>query len=229
MKNKHSILPATFFTTLKRAMVSSMLVMVCTMTSQAQLSNLDDARFIKGLADRNMPDLLLHFLESADIKDPVMLAEIKISQAKLVFGNPNLNEQQQAEGPIVVIDGYRKLIKDNPTHYKRLQWKVELAEYILLTVLPLRYRQADSFYEFGVAGGEQKEQYETLVAEMVAMLKTAREDWFILQGDLPRRADFEFKFVNTGEWRRIRDEIAKLKLPFYSAWMGYYGLNHDKR
>lgn len=197
-------------------------LMLTAAPAHAQLSNLDDARFIQGLADRQMQDLLLHFLETADIKDPVMKDEIAVAQAKLLFENPNLNEAERAQGPLKVLEGYRKLINDHPLHYKRLEWKVDMVEYILMTVLPLRYRQADVFYEFGVPGAEQKQQFESLVAEAADTMKAANADWFILQGEIPRRKDFVEKFENTGIWRQMRDEIAGLKLPFYTAWINYY-------
>lgn len=196
-------------------------LLACSRT-HAQVSNLDDGRFIQGLADRGMQDLLLYYLEKANIQDPVLRLEIQIAQGKLLFQNTAAAVEARAGALDSVLDGYRKLIDADPNHWKRLYWKSDMVEYVLTVILPAGSNKAGMFYEFGLPSGAQRERFEQLVPLIATTIKSARDDWWQLQGDLPRDPDFEFRFNNTGEWRRMRVEFGELKVPLYESWANLY-------
>lgn len=185
---------------------------------------LDDVKFIQGLRERGMKDLLLYHLEKNPPKDPVVKMEIVIEQHKLRVEDEQLGAEERAAAVDDVLGAYRALLKAALVTDPHLPiWKTDFVEYIVRVALPMRHMNAAEFVEFGVPTSEQRAAFDRLIGEAVKAMGEASDELFYFEGELPRRDDFETAYENTGFWNRLRDEYGKLKLPFYKAWVNRLG------
>jgi len=186
-------------------------------------ARLDDARFIQGLRERGMKELLLYYLEKNPPEDEVTRLEIAIEQHRLIFEDEDESAKKRQDAALDVVDAYRKLIDEAPvTHWKQPIWKTDMAAFIIEQVLPVRYVNAGAFVEFGDPTMDQRREFDKLASEAAEMMELAGDDHFRLVGDLPRRENFEIEFVNSGRWRQIKEELGELRLPFYRGWAFFY-------
>lgn len=198
------------------------LLLVSSAGAHAQLNRLDDARFIQGLRERHMKELLLYYLDKNPPSDPVQLAEIKIEQQMLRVEDDKAAPQVRAAAVDDVLNAYRELLKVAPfSHHKQPIWKTDMAKFILETALPFKYVNAAEFVEFGEPTKAQRKAFDDLAAEAGDIMDEAGDDLFRLMGDLPRRRNFVNDFDNTGFWAMLRDEVAGLSVPFYKSWAFY--------
>lgn len=188
----------------------------------AQLSNLDDAEYIEGLRRRGMKEVLLYYLDHHPPDDPVVAQEIRIEQHKLRFEDDELGPAQRQEAVEEALAAYRDLLEAAPaSHWKRPIWRTDFVRYVAEVALPRRYSNAAMFVEFGVPTAKQRRAHERLVPEALEMMSQATDEMFFLEGDLPRREDFQEEFVNPGRWRTLRQSYGRIQLPYYRAWAHY--------
>lgn len=216
-----------------RALVPLSLVLLCFVLSLpawaqqsggAAPSRLDDARFIQGLRERGMRELLLYFLEKNPPKDPVVRLEYEIEQHKLIAQDAKAEPDRRKQAMDDVLATYRKLFKEAPrTHAKQPIWKTDFAEYVLQFILPVAHTNAGEFVEFGVPTRAQRDAFNSHVGEVLTVLEDAAVDHFMLVGDLPKRDGFQEQYVNNGFWRTFMEEYGQIKLPYYRAWANYWG------
>jgi hypothetical protein len=205
------------------AAVAAMWVPAPFATAQSQSRKLDDARFIQGLREKGLKDLLVFYLQKFPPQDPVIKLEILVEQQKLNFEDESLSGDKRAEATLAAVAAYRELFKAAPkTHWKLPLWKTDFAAYVIRVVLPARYTNAAEFVEFGVPTGEQRQAFDQLVAEIHQATEQAADEMFFMMGDLPRQPNFVTDFENTGLWDRIKTDYADLQVPYYRAWAIHY-------
>lgn len=185
---------------------------------------LDDDRFVQGLRERQMPELIEHFLENYKTDDPVLKLEMLIEAHKLKAQNQRLGLAERRKAQSDVLETYRKLIAQAPPrHWKSPKWKTDFAEYALTAVLRGdAYFSAAEFVEFGTPTVEQEKIFADLAPEAAAVMGQASDEMFFLVGDLPRRDEFTAEFENTGRWQMLVKDYNDLNLPFYKALAWHY-------
>ena len=189
-------------------------------SASAQVSNLDDQRFIKGLRERGMKDLIVHFLDKNPIKDPLLGLEIQIEMAKLTSEDEKLPAEDRAAAFDRVRPLYEDLLKKAPfTHWKRPIWATDMVQWDYESLLRARHVNTADFIEFGGASGsnqKQKNLFKEIAPADATYMDEASLDMFTSQGELPKRRDFQKEFVNNGNWDEL-GTYADLNLPFYKA------------
>jgi len=206
--------------------------------AHAQLDNLDKGTLIKGLADEGMSDLLLHLIEVDPPKDPVEAQQVKIGQLRIQYlelvdqadealENQNMQRYQQLTEQSEalfddVITQNKQLIADHRDHVLRPLWQTDLAELMLDELIQGIGINAGEFYEFGVPTAEQRELFESTVAEAYAQLVDADRRFFFFEGELPRRDDHTAKRINTGLWDRMMNRYWKRRTQYYLAQAAIY-------
>lgn len=189
-------------------------------TASAQASNLDDQRFIKGLRERGMKDLIVHFLDQNPIDDPLISLEIQIEMAKLTAEDEKLPAEDRATAFDRVRPLYVDLLKKAPfTHWKRPIWATDMVQWDYESLLRARHVNTADFIEFGGASGsnqKQKNLFNEIAPDDATYMDEASLDMFTSQGELPKRKKFQQEFVNNGKWDEL-GTYADLNLPFYKA------------
>lgn len=190
----------------------------------AQSRKLDDARFIQGLREKGLKDLLVYYIQKFPPSDPVLKQEIVIEQQKLNFEDASQPPERRAQAALDVLGAYRDLFKIAPKDHGKLPiWRTDFAAYVLRIVLPARFTNAAEFVEFGVPTSDQRKAYDELVAEVYKSTEQASDEIFFIMNDLPRRPNFTTDFENTGMWDRLKTDYGDLQVPYYRAWAIYYG------
>ena len=187
-----------------------------------QVESLDDATFIAGLEDRGMSELILHYLETHPPDDPVVRRLIEIAQHRLRYRDRNLSREQRGEAFDRAIAGLEQLITDHPDRVQRPIWQTDLAAMRLIDDLRSYHRLAGAFVRFGVPDDEQRAAFAELAPEALADTSRARRRLFEMRGELARDDAKREALQRDGTWRRLFNEYAELRLPYYHALASLY-------
>ncbi len=191
----------------------------------AQEDRLDRSQFIEGLAERNMGDLLGHYLEQVgDQLQPIDRTNLTVQQKLMIFRNADPNDPSSwSEGLDALSDAIavrKQLIADNPEHRLHPVWQTDLAEMLLTVQVSQAYRNADLFYEFGVPTPEQKEAFETAALDALSAASQAFEGFDRLQGLMGRQPEVRRELEEAALLQEI-DTYREARTPFYLAFASY--------
>lgn len=173
-------------------------------------------RLVDALVERGMTDLLEHLVASDPAADPAESLELVYRIHLSRWEDTTTGLTMRVEQLQLGIEKIRDLVARFPDHISRPIWQTDLAGLLLFQTLD-NAEVAGLFYEFGVPTDRQAEIFEAAVAEAIQELFDAAHRLFILQGELPKKADHTEKRVNTGQWSRLIDQYAKLRTPFYTG------------
>jgi len=192
----------------------------------AQIERLDRSQFIEGLAERNMDQLLGHYLEQVgDELAPVERINLTVQQKLMTFRNADpTDEASWEEGRAAFNEAVatrKQLIADNPDHRLRPVWQTDLAELLLIEQMGRVGQQAELFYEFGVPTAEQEELFESAALDALQATSEASEGFFELQGLMGRRPEIRRELEEAALMRQI-DAYREARTPFYFAHASYY-------
>lgn len=203
-----------------------------------QLSNLDPAQLIDGLAKEQMNDLLLRLVETEPLEDPVLGRQIEIAQLRLEYARlaAEADQARTAADPAHadelaaqsrqafdrMLETARRLIDEFYGHEQRPIWQTDLAEMLLIEYLQVLHRDATAFYEFGVPTHGQRQAYDSAVVEALEAMTDADLRLFHLEGTLPREPDHTRKRLNTGLWTRMIDDYYHRRTQFHLAHAAYF-------
>ncbi len=188
----------------------------------AQAPGLDKGALIDTLGREGMGELLAHMARTEGGQDPVAAKLIEIAQYRVKYHDANLGREKQLAALDQMIQAMRSLIEDHHDHEQRPIWQTDLASLLLYEYLQVVHQRAAEFYEFGVPTVEQRETFESTVADAYAHLADADLRFYHLNNNLPREPDHEQKRVQTGLWGRMIDEYYKTKTQFLLGKAAYY-------
>ncbi len=189
--------------------------------ASGQLSNLDKTTLIDVLARDGMDQLLARLAEVEPADDPVIQELIQIGRLRIKATDPDQERNQQLALYEQMVDAWRGLIKEHPDHDQRPVWQTDLANLLLFDYLQAVQQHADAFYEFGVPTTDQRNAFESVVAEAYEQLAEADLRFFQLSGELPRQPDHDAKRVQTGLWDRMMKQYYKTKTQFLLGLAAY--------
>jgi len=196
----------------------------CTAPAAAQLDHLNVDRLIKEMRERGMSELLVRLAKDGTIKDPADAKKLEVEMLIMRAQTPvpgNVNDL--ADRVKALEDGmtqFQALINQYRDSTKRPLWQADMALHLIYTRMTLN-NLADDFYEFGVPTAEQTAVFESGAALSAESLIDASVALSRLQRDLPRAADYNQTYVNTGRWEEMMDEYLKTKVPFLLGQAAY--------
>lgn len=203
----------------------TLMLMALATPATAQLDHLNIDRLIKEMRERGMSELLVHLSRDGSIKDPAdakkLEVEMLIMRAQTpVAGNPNDLKERVASLEKGITE-FQALINGNRDNTKRALWQTDMALHLIYTRMSLN-DLADDFYEFGIPTPEQTRVFESGASLAAESMFDASNFLSKLQRELPRQADYNQTYVNTGRWEELMDEYAKTKVPFMLAHAAYW-------
>jgi len=187
-----------------------------------QLSHFDKATLVDTLAEHGMSELLDHLVKVESADDPVIRDLVGLAKLRVRYGEMGVDDPERFAVFDKVIDASRSLIKNHYDHELRPLWQTDLASLWLFEYLQGAYKYCGEFYEFGVPTAEQRQAFESVVAQAFEQLNDADLRFFELQAELPRQPDHNAKRVSTGLWARMIDEYYKTRTQFLIAHAAYY-------
>ncbi|MCP3905523.1 MAG: hypothetical protein GY715_18000 [Planctomycetes bacterium] len=141
--------------------------------AQSLDERVDDAAFLRGLLELELPELLEHYLQTHPPRDEVQAAEYRIAAARL-------RARQAADDPatrIAAVDEAMELraalIEMHPRHPRRFAWQADQASDLLLEVLPRGSTGLTAI--FGLPSRDQRERAEEIAREALVLLTGAAE------------------------------------------------------
>ena len=203
--------------------------------AMGQLSNLDNATLIDGLAKEGMSELLLHLVESEPSNDPVVDMQIRVAQQRVRFRTRSEQAAVHTDSVVAIrlaaegrhafdqmLEAMRLLISEHADHEQRPIWQTDLAEALLVDQMQGLHQYAAEFYGYGTVDTVQRQVYRDVSVESLVVAAEAEGRFFELQGLLPRDAPRHQRLVDTGMWMRMIDEYWKKRTVFYLAHAAYF-------
>ncbi len=185
-------------------------------------SRLNTDRFIEGLQQRGMSELLLHFANTQNL-EPSEKQRILVEQYRIQAGNTALPLNKRIEACELAMNKLKEMIA-NPKYAefpRRPMWQTDLAEIVFMTYLQGLKQAATEFYEFGVPNESQTEAMTRTVSDALLQLADAQRNYTNLQGELPNRPDYKEKYEFTGVADRI-EEYREKRNPYFFAIAAFY-------
>ncbi|NBC11227.1 MAG: hypothetical protein GVY24_05745 [Planctomycetes bacterium] len=192
----------------------------------AQIERLDRSQFIRGLAERNMGELLGHYLgRVGDELEAIERINLTVQQKLMVFRNadPTDNEswEKGRDALSEAIAIRQQLIADNPEHNLRPVWQTDLAELLMIEQMGRAGQHAELYYEFGVPTREQKQLFESAALDALQATAQASEGFYALQGLMGRRPEIKRELEEAALMQEI-DTYREARTPFFLAHASYY-------
>jgi len=222
---------------LPRLPLALLLLLLPAAPAVGQIENLDEGQLIEKLREEQMGELLLHFVETADMDDPVLRQQVKVSQLLLDYqeqwnASEAIARQEPEEAARLrdeaaalfeqALEAQQVLIDDFYDDPRRPMWQTRLGEMLLYEYLQVIHEAADDFYEFGVPTQAQREAVESATVQAFVELTDAHLRFFELRREVPNRDDFEARFEATNLWHRMTREFDDLRTPFFLARAGWF-------
>lgn len=182
---------------------------------QAQLTELDEASFIRGLAERQLDSLVDELAQNPpdDVEEAGALLGAMVSEYLAVSPDAETWDRRFTQ----VQQLYQRMTENAPADaHQPVLIAGRYAQALLFVALPSRQR-ADLFVPFGMATPDQRRAAAQLAAEAHDAVTTGLDQWAGLPRRLRVRRDFVSDYVNTGIWSNLQEVTAR-DLPYYRAW-----------
>jgi tetratricopeptide (TPR) repeat protein len=184
-------------------------------TGHAQLTELDEAAFIRGLAERELDSLVSELAENPpdDVEEAGALLGAMVSDYLALAPDGSTWDRRFDQ----VQRLYRRLTENAPAGaHQPVLIAGRYAQSLLFVGLPSRQR-ADLFVPFGLATPDQQRATAQLAGEAYDAVVEGLDRWAGLPRRLRVRRDFVSEYVNTGIWADLQ-EVTSRDLPYYRAW-----------
>jgi len=201
-------------------------------TDQQETQSLDDQldheRFIKGLADLGLNDLLEEYTNQPDSpNDPAFNHLIQLAHARSnVFNADQQTEHDRRQTIEAMLQSHRDLIHAFPNDQRQPIWQGDFAFDLLFVAVV--DAGLDLEIEFGIPTDEQIDSYQTLIDEVDDLISQATigiEDWILDIEESPNFSDD----VQLQEQRRSLITIEKnQRLPFLRGTTAYLKTNSNR-
>ena len=193
--------------------------------AHAQLDHLNVDRLIKEMRERGMSELLVRLSKDGTIKDPADAKKLEVEMLIMRAQTPVPGNDNDMKERIASLDKgiaeFQALISGNRDNDKRGLWQTDMALHLVYTRMALN-DLADDFYEFGIPSQDQARVFESGASLATESLIDASTFLGRLQRELPRAANYNQTYVNTGRWEELMDEYLKTKVPFLLSQAAYW-------
>ncbi|MCC5829856.1 MAG: hypothetical protein JJU36_10460 [Phycisphaeraceae bacterium] len=186
----------------------------------------DDAalqRQIEGLRRDGMAELLIRLAETEGERlEPADRLNLLAEAHEMRYQARDVEQEERMKSLSEALAAYKKLLDDYRADHRRVIWQTNYATLVLFGELGIRRQEAALFYDLGLPSREQIDAFESYVATLFGHMAEGEILLFELEGTLPRRADFQQRFVDTGLWQRLREEYGQVRLPLLQGILAYY-------
>lgn len=187
---------------------------------QSLNEQLDQDRFLRGLAEYGLHDLLDYVLESSGANDAALPALVEIAHLQARLGETLLSTEGRSQTIDRLIAARRALLRAFPNDPRVPLWQADLA-FSLLFLDPAR-TALDLTVEFGIADAAQRERMAAIADEAMDLVDDAivRLSDEIL--DLEEDEDFGSSAAMQQRHRYLLQVEQRQRLPFLNAAAVYY-------
>lgn len=209
----------------------------------AQMEQLyrNDDRFIQGLREAGMSELLERFVEQVDDRgglQPIAQRQLQIALHEFAADErfqraveQNGVDPERAEALFhesrasyeSLLAEQQKLIDENPQDERLAMWQTDLAAMLLDTYLPTYFNNAAWFYDFGVPTPEQEAAFERSVVQALALAADARHRIESLTSRLGSDGGvLRARLEEMNIFFDLRQEYGQRRTPYWYAHAAYY-------
>ncbi len=195
---------------------SSILILVCAiaMTSHAQSidERLDEERFLRGLSEYQLPEVLEHYMEQHPPADQVQAVLYQITMLRLRLADETIAPAEHRDAIEAILQARSELIDEHPEDPRHGVWLAEQASDLLFGLYPLEAAGLAS--EFGLVAPEHRERAAGAAAEILAHAHAAEleieERILNLEGEPGYQEDIALQLQR----RRLARDERDRRIPF---------------
>lgn len=188
--------------------------------AQSLDEQLDQDRFLRGLSEYGLHDLLDYTLESSGKNDAALPSLIEIAHLQATLAESTISADERSQQIDRLIAVRRALINKYPNDPRRPQWQADLAFNLLF--LQTAQKALDLTVEFGVADESQHERIAAIAAEALRLVDDATAGLSDAILDLEEDEDFGANAAMQQRHRYLLQVEQRQRLPFLNASALYF-------
>jgi len=188
--------------------------------AQSLNEQLDQDRFLRGLSEYGLHDLLDYALESSGKNDAALPSLIEIAHLQATLADSTLSADARSGQIDRLIAGRRALVSKYPSDPRLPQWQADLAFNLLF--LEAAQKALDLTVEFGVAEESQHQRLADIANEALRLVDDATAGLSDAILDLEEDEDFATHAAMQQRHRYLLQVEQRQRLPFLNASAIYF-------
>ncbi len=205
--------------------ILSILALIALLGGRAALAQsldeqLDEDRFLKGLAELGLHDLLDYTLESGGKNDAAMARLVEIAHLQATLGGADLSIEERSQAIDRLIAARRQLLDEHPNDPRLPLWQADLAFNLLF--LQTAPSALDLTVEYGIADQSQRDQMAATAGEALRLVDEAIVGLSDEILDLEEDEDFASNAAMQQRHRYLLQVEQRQRMPFLNAAAVYY-------
>lgn len=191
-------------------------VVVLTLCGSAEAQSLeqqlDRERFLQGLSELRLPEVLAEYIKAHPASNEVEEADYQIAGQKIIVHDPSKSAIDRETAAEVVLQIRRKIIADHPNDIRLCTWRAEQASDLFFVILPFEASGMTNL--FGYPSKQQKDRANSVAAQMNELMAEAEIDIEDAILELESQPDYVNDFAAQMKKRRLVDEERDQRIPF---------------
>lgn len=188
--------------------------------AQSLDDQLDEDRFVKGLAELGLHDLLDYTLEAGGKNDAAMARLVEIAHLQATLGGADLSIEERSQTIDRLIAARRQLLDEHPNDPRLPLWQADLAFNLLF--LQTAQSALDLTVEFGIADRSQRDQMAATAGGALRLVDEAIVGLSDEILDLEEDDDFASNAAMQQRHRYLLQVEQRQRMPFLNAAAVYY-------
>lgn len=200
--------------TVRRAAIGAVMLSFCIGTTEAQSldERLDHDRFLRGLGEYRLPDLLRRYAESRGGSDAAQPLLILVAVEEMALNAPGLSSAERLAAIERVLEARERLLGAHADDPRLAVWKTDQAADLYFRLFGLEALETIAL--FGLPSIEQRERTQRLARELEQLTDEAEEEILDAILDLEATPGYRQDIALQLRRRRLSDEERDRRIPF---------------
>lgn len=188
------------------------IAIVSNASAQSIEQQLDRERFLRGLSELRLPEVLAEYIETHPAQNAVEKADYEIAAQKIIVHDPNFSAAKREAAAKAVLKIRSTVITNHPNDIRLCTWRAEQASDLFFLILPFEASGITTL--FGYPSKQQKNRAKDIASQMNEVMAEAEIDIEDAILELESRPDYANDFVAQMKKRRLVDEERDQRIPF---------------
>lgn len=190
-----------------------LLTVVTNASAQSLEDLLDRQRFLRGLSELRLEEVLEQFVASHPPADRIEAAQYEITAQRILVNDPQRSVAQRLADAERVLEIRAALIGEYPNDLRRPGWLADQASDLLFVVLPLDASGLTSL--FGLPSPAQRTQARRVAHQVNELMTEAELDIQRVILEIESTPDYGDSIKSQMRRRRLSDEERDRRIPFF--------------
>ena len=187
-------------------------IVTCNTSAQSLEQQLDRERFLRGLSELRLPEVLAEYIAAHPAGNEIEKADYQIAAQKIIVHDPSKSAKEREAAAQRVLKIRNNIILKNPDDIRLCTWRAEQASDLFFVILPFEASGMTNL--FGYPSKPQKDRAKSVAAQMNELMAEAEIDIEDAILELESQPDYVNDFAAQMKKRRLVDEERDQRIPF---------------